>query len=151
MLELMMYVAILSIIMFAFLRAMDQAKKAKLVSIARTVRQINESATIVYATTGDWPADVWNSIMPPEMAPYLSNNIFQNDTPIGGRWDWNGADSAVSDSIGIAIRFNPSGSADLGLLTELDTILDDGNLSTGLCRGTVYTGKYFYVIEVAKE
>jgi len=108
-------------------------------------------ASTVYATTGTWPSDANSSILPTEMKPYLSNNIFANDTPLKGRWDWNGPTNTVSNLIGISLRFNPPSTADQQLLTKLDKLIDDGNLATGSCKGVKYSGSLFYVISVATK
>jgi threonine/homoserine/homoserine lactone efflux protein len=86
-LELVVCMTILSIIVVSLMRVRDQVERSKLASVAGTARLINKIATTIFAATGEWPADVWNSILPPEMEPFLANNIFENDTPLGGRWD----------------------------------------------------------------
>ncbi|MFO0012411.1 MAG: type II secretion system protein [Planctomycetota bacterium] len=148
-LELVLCIAILGIVLISFLRVRDQFEDSKIASVARTVRRINEIATTICATTGAWPADVNNSILPVEMKPFLANDIFKNDTPMGGRWDWNGPANNVSNSIGIALRFDPASSANTQGLSKLDALIDDGDLNTGDARGVIKFGRYFYVVEVA--
>jgi len=149
--ELVVYIAIVAIMAISLFRVLGQSEKAKIVSVAKTARLLNDVASTVYATTGTWPRDARNSILPTEMKPYLSNNIFANDTPLKGRWDWNGPTNTVSNLIGISLRFNPPSTADQQLLTKLDTLIDDGNLATGSCKGVNYSGSLFYVISVATK
>ena len=150
--ELVVYVAIVAILAIAFIRVLDHTETAKVASVAKMARLINDVASTVFATTGAWPADVSNSIIPISMRPYLSTNtirIFANDTPLKGRWDWNGPTNMVSNLIGISLRFNPPSTADQPLLTELDILIDDGDLDTGSCRKILFSGSLFYVISVA--
>ena len=149
--ELVVYVAIVAIMAISIFRVLGQTEKAKVVSVAKTARLINDVASTIFATTGAWPADVSNSVLPPSMNPYLSNNVFADDTPMKGRWDWNGPTNTVSNLIGISLRFNPPSTADQQLLTKLDVMMDDGDLETGSCQKVVYSGSLFYVISVATK
>ncbi|MCY2985445.1 MAG: prepilin-type N-terminal cleavage/methylation domain-containing protein [Planctomycetota bacterium] len=152
--ELVVYVAVVAILAISFIRVLDHTEKAKVASVAKTARLINDVASTIFATTGAWPADVNNSILPTSMNPFLSTNtqsIFANDTPLKGRWDWNGPTNAVSNLIGISLRFNPPSTADQQLLTKLDILIDDGDLDTGSCRKITNSGSLFYVISVATK
>ncbi len=149
-LEVTICLLIISVVVLASLGPFKYLEKSQISSVAATARLINQLAVFIHSTTGQWPADVNNSILPPEMQPYLGNNIFQNETPIGGRWDWNGPSNSVSSSIGIAIRFNPDTKANMQLLKQLDQLMDDGDLSTGLCKGKIKSGSYFFIFETAQ-
>lgn len=149
--ELVVYIAIVAIMAISLLRALNQSEKAKLVSVAKTARLLNDIACTVYETTGSWPADVFNSNIPPEMQPYLSNNVFDEDTPLNGRWDWNGPTTNVGNLIGISLRFSPAASANNQLLLKLDNLIDDGDLHTGSCQKILYSGNLWYVISVATK
>lgn len=149
--ELVVYIAIVAIMAISLLRALNQSEKAKIVSVAKTARLLNDVACTVYETTGEWPADVFNSTLPPEMQPYLSNNVFDEGTPLNGRWDWNGPTTTVSNLIGISLRFSPQSTANHQLLVKLDQLIDDGNLLTGSCQKVIKSGNLFYVISVATK
>ncbi|MBM3964777.1 MAG: prepilin-type N-terminal cleavage/methylation domain-containing protein [Planctomycetes bacterium] len=149
--ELVVYSAIVAIMAISMLRAFTQSEKAKIASAAETARRINNIACTINATTGDWPADVKNSTLPPKMQPYLSNNIFANDTPLNGRWDWNGPTTNVGNLIKIPLRFSPAATANNQLLSKLDKLHDDGDLLTGSCQRILYSGNLWYVISVATK
>ena len=152
--ELVVCIAIVAILAISSLRVLGQTEKAKVASVAKTARLINDVASTIFATTGAWPADANNSILPPSMNPYLSTNtrsIFAKDTPLKGRWDWNGPKNDVSKLIGISLRFNPPSTADQKLLTKLDLLIDDGDLDKGRCQKVLYNGSLFYVISVATK
>lgn len=149
--EIMACIAIVAIMAISIIRARNQSDDAKVVSVANTARLLNDIACMVYETTGSWPADVSNSTLPPEMKPYLSNNVFDDDTPMNGRWDWNGPTTSVNNLIGIALRFNPTSTANHQLLVRLDELIDDGDLQTGSCQKIVKSGSLFYVMSVATK
>lgn len=148
-LELVVYIAILGIIFISAIRVRNHVDKANIASVVATARNINVIATKIYAKTGAWPPDQDNSICPPEMKSHLKSNVFPNDTPIGGRWDWNGPDTTVGNLTGISLKFNPATSADSTILLEIDRLIDDGNLSTGDCQKIVKGSSLFYVFSVA--
>ena len=83
------------------------------------------------------------------MISHLKSNVFPNDTPLGGRWDWNGPDTSVGNLTGISLKFNPTSSADSTILLEIDRLIDDGNLSSGNCQRIIKSGSLFYVFSVA--
>ena len=150
--ELVVCVAIVAILAISALRVLGQTEKAKVVSVAKTARLINDVASTIFAKTGAWPADVNNSVLPSSMNPYLATNtkrLFARDTPLKGRWDWNGPTSKIGNFIGISLRFNPPSIADQQLLTKLDILIDDGYLETGSCQKITHNGSLFYVISVA--
>jgi type II secretory pathway pseudopilin PulG len=148
-LELVVYIAILGIMFVCIIRVRNQVDKANIASVVETARNINNIASKVYATTGAWPADQNNSICPPEMISHLKTNLFPNDTPLGGRWDWNGPNSSVGNLTGISLRFKPTTSANSTILLEIDRMIDDGNLSSGNCQTILNGGSLFYVFSVA--
>lgn len=149
--EMMVCIAIVAIMAISVIRMRNESDTAKVVSVAKTARLLNDVACMVYETTGSWPADVYNSNLPPEMKPYLSNNVFDDDTPMNGRWDWNGPTTSVGNLIGIALRFNPTSTANHKLLVRLDELIDDGDLQTGSCQKFIKSGSLFYVMSVTTK
>lgn len=143
-LELVVYIAILGIVSVSVIRVRNHVDKANMASVVRTARIINDIATRIYATTGAWPPDQNNSICPPEMIAHLKYDLFPNDSPLGGRWDWNGP-GGVGTLTGISLRFRPINSGDSNVLLQIDHMIDDGNLSSGSCQ-TFQTGTTLYYI-----
>jgi hypothetical protein len=137
---------VMGIIVVASVRILDRVEDAKVKSAAQTARRINEIASIVYETTGAWPSNTNQGRLPPEMEPYLSNNILGNTTPLGGIWHWNGPSGSISESAGIAIRFESDSDLNKGLLSQLDRLIDNGDLSSGACWITSDSGAYCYVM-----
>ena len=76
------------------------------------------------------PANAANApsgVLPPGMANYFGATFdFSATTPIGGNWDW--ANRKTGSVIGVSV-VGPT--ADATQLQEIDTLIDDGDLSTG--------------------
>lgn len=104
------------------------------------------SAFELYATErGDYPVDCQPAGIPPEMAsyyfPYFGIDWWDEETPLGGYWDWdNGYHYAYSVSIHAPDRSEKQ-------LKDFDALVDDGDLSTGSFRkrGNHY---HFILVEV---
>ncbi|MFT6093818.1 MAG: type IV pilus assembly protein PilA [Pseudohongiellaceae bacterium] len=81
--------------------------------------------------------------LPAEAARTL--NILSSEwletTALGGNWNWEGPDGY--DYAGIAIV---NATASISDITQLDFILDDGDLSSGIFRQTP-NGRYTYILQ----
>lgn len=89
---------------------------------------------------GDYPADKNPSQMPNGMAEYLSGFPWNEDTVIGGQWDWDYEVFGIH--AGVSVR---SPDADEEQMRKIDAIIDDGNLGSGQFRQR--SGGYIYIIE----
>ncbi|MDF7823877.1 hypothetical protein P4B35_07615 [Pontiellaceae bacterium B12227] len=90
--------------------------------------------------TDTYPPDRTPGVMPPGMAGYFSGIEWREETPIGGRWDWDYKQFGVTAAISV---YGPNWGDEH--MKEIDSQLDDGNLSTGQFRKR--SGGYMYVIE----
>ena len=87
-----------------------------------------------------WPAGGYGpGVIPPDMVNTLSAT-FTNPTPIGGNYEW-----LTDTGAGKAVLKISNVSNDLDLLEMVDSMIDDGNLSTGSV--TVSGPDLIYVIE----
>jgi type IV pilus assembly protein PilA len=101
-----------------------------------------EKGFIAYAIEeGNFPDDSHN-VLPdlPKMSVFIDPAIFDRETPLGGRYNWEGPD--VYPYAGIALFQATAPQHDLALL---DHMLDDGNLFQGRFRQTP-NGRYTYII-----
>jgi len=90
--------------------------------------------------TGDYPPDNLPAQMPIGMEGYLSRFPWEQDTAIGGQWDW---DYNVFGVIaGVSVK-SPNRTAEQ--MRAIDEVIDDGSLDSGIFR--VRSGGYIYVIE----
>ena len=95
---------------------------------------------------GGYPPDRTPAVVPPEMAgyyfPYSGIDWWEDETPLGGSWDWdNGYNYAYSVSIHAPSR-------SVKQLEMFDAMIDDGDLSTGQFRRH---GVHYHYILVETE
>ena len=102
-------------------------------------RVFNDAAQ-VYMLANGVPeiTDGSTGVLPPELVGYISASSWQEDTPIGGRWDF---DSDYG-FLGVG-AVSPILTADA--LDRLDTRHDDGNRSTGKIR--IVSSRVYWVID----
>lgn len=89
---------------------------------------------------GGYPADESPAIVPDGMAEYLPKMDWTAETPIGGQWDWD--NGQFGHTAGVSV-FRPNRSR--SRMVEIDRLLDDGDLRTGLFRRRAQG--YIYIIE----
>lgn len=91
---------------------------------------------------GRYPNDS-HIVLPPEAARTLNilNSEWLAPTALGGNWNWEGPDGYGYAGIAIV-----NATASVNDITQLDWILDDGDLSTGSFRQTK-NGRYTYILE----
>jgi len=142
--EIMIVVAIIALLAViavpSFLRARQRSQNAKFINALR----VAADAIDLYATEnpGRYPADVYASILPPELVGYLDQTLdWTAPTPIGGNWDWDF--NVFSIKAGVTVD---SPGVNVEQLTEIDRQFDDGDLSTGRFRITA-ANRYSCIIE----
>ncbi len=89
---------------------------------------------------GGWPPNVGPGVVPAGMSGTFKTDVWVAPTIVGGRWNWdknlNGFTAAISIS-------NPTASA--AQMTEIDAMIDDGDLSTGHFQFA--STRYMYILE----
>jgi len=127
--ELVVVVLVLGIIgSVAAPRMASWTDDARIETTVTTVQAAQRAAQYFHAKNGYWPDDVNNGQMPPELEPYLRSNVFENDVPIGGVYDWNNGYGAT------AAMFIRDNNYDADVWLAIDQKYDDGNLATGSIR-----------------
>jgi type II secretory pathway pseudopilin PulG len=125
----------------SWMRARENAQKSDLMSELRTTSE----AFLNYATDhnngyNDFPATPSNfSIVPAGMSTYMPQNSTWTSSPAaGGYWYWvNVAGPPPSPVSGYTEFVVLQGCGlPVGALTEVDSLLDDGNLSSGAFQQT---------------
>jgi type II secretory pathway pseudopilin PulG len=91
---------------------------------------------------GRFPNDS-HIVLPPEALRTLNivNSEWLAPTALGGNWNWEGV--GAYDYVGISIV---GATASISDISQLDSILDDGDLSQGVFRQTP-NGRYTYILE----
>ncbi len=131
MVEIMIVVVIIALLAAlaipAFQRVQRASQNARVVNDFRVFAQAFE---IYNSTHGTWPNNASPGQIP--SAPYSMAGDFKADTwkattVIGGRWNW---DKNITSGVVAGVSISSYTCSDLQL-AEIDTKLDDGNLSTG--------------------
>lgn len=143
--ELMVVVTIISMIMLAVVPTYNRIQRKARASVI--VNDFRVFAAIFQAhahETGSWPPEAAVGVVPAGMAnDELKAADWSKITPIGGQFDWDfnqvhpGGTSPGGRWTACIVINNAPGSPvilDQDLLEEIDSALDDGNLSTGSFR-----------------
>ena len=139
--ELLVTVAIIgvlaSIAIPQFSAYKDSAK------IAATASEIKTLSNVFYAYLSDneeWPND-FHLAVPTYMSNYITQEQWNQEAPITGRYNWEGPDSYPYAGIAIS-----GSTATAAQLDKLDRMLDDGDRTTGRFR-TGTNGRPVLILE----
>ncbi|MEM9347970.1 MAG: prepilin-type N-terminal cleavage/methylation domain-containing protein [Planctomycetota bacterium] len=110
------------------------------------VSEINTFAMLMdqyQIETGSMVADSATGVIPVELKDYLDANSWSGGTPLGGEWDVESNDSGVTLAVGVHYQ---NGFANIYGLKQVDTIIDDGDLTTGAFR-FIGARRYYLVLQ----
>jgi type II secretory pathway pseudopilin PulG len=138
----MVVVAVIGLLCAIVLPAFAKARRSTQNNAAVNDLRISTSAfEQVAMIRGTYPPDTTPSVMPQGMSEHLAKMDWRGTTPVGGKWDWDYMQ--FGNKIGVSIYFG-NNSQDERML-ELDRIIDDGDLNTGMFQSRF--GGYIYIIE----
>lgn len=130
-LEVIIVVGVLGLIatmaMPSFMRA---RRKSMSTAAANDYRKAADGFETYAAFNGDYPADAAPGVVPTEIGDFMPRMDWEARTPVGGQWDWDGPGSGFTEYRTAVSIFNPS--AGEATMLEVDKLIDDGDLSTGL-------------------
>ncbi|MEP6821739.1 MAG: type II secretion system protein [Chthoniobacterales bacterium] len=141
--EIMIVVAIIALLAAiavpSFLRARQRAQNVKFINALR----VASNAIDTYATENNaYPPDSTRGVIPPGLATYLDESLgWTGTTPIGGQWDWDFNVFSIKAAVSVV-----GSTAPLSQMLEIDTIYDDGNLTTGRFQ-TIAADRYSEIVE----
>ena len=139
--EIMIVVAIIGLLSALSIPNVFKAgQRTRSIRFAKDIQTASHAFMEYSLETGSYPSDKTPGIMPTDMAPYLTELSWLEETTIGGKWDWDYDVFGVTAAVSVT---DPKWDDDL--MTEIDVVLDDGNLSTGEFRKR--SGGYMYIIE----
>jgi prepilin-type N-terminal cleavage/methylation domain-containing protein len=137
--EIMVVVVIIGLLAALAIPAFKRARQGSINSrFINDVRIIRGAAETYAIQQGVWPPDGLSNI-PPELLSYLKSS-FDSVSPIGGVWDWD--NNVYGVRAGISVNGPTITTAQL---TEIDTKIDDGDLTTGQFR--TRSGGVIYILE----
>jgi prepilin-type N-terminal cleavage/methylation domain-containing protein len=104
------------------------------------LRVASQAIEVYTVENGDWPPDGGGG-WPEAVMDYLPAPArWSLPTPVGGQWSWS------RDAAGVAAALRVTGhKGGETLALELDRLIDDGNLTAGLFRGT--SDELLYILQ----
>jgi len=111
----------------SFLRARSRTRLAR---FANELRIVRDGFDLYASEHNGYPPDAEPFTLPPAIRSYFGPKIdWSVPTPIGGHWDW---DNQYVGITGVSVWTTTSRE----VMTEVDAMVDDGDLSTGSFRET---------------
>lgn len=138
----LMIVAILAAVTYP--KFQDKVADAEQTAFAESLRLFVDAAFIFKADTGSYPMNSDTGTLGSDgFANYIDETKFLAETPIGGLWDVHLG--SASRRAGIGVHFLNSPVKSIAYMTEIDTMLDDGDISAGKFR-RVTRDRYYFVL-----
>lgn len=107
----------------------DAAESTRQVSFVTDMRTFQKAAILFTQETGEYLEDSGSGALPAGFDAFINEDKWLADTPLGGVWD------AELDSFGFTsgfgVHFQGVAVPDDTYMTEVDRMIDDGNLATG--------------------
>ncbi|MEM6910858.1 MAG: prepilin-type N-terminal cleavage/methylation domain-containing protein [Verrucomicrobiota bacterium] len=141
--EMLVVIAVIGIVSaIAIPKISSLSETTQIAATASDLKNFAQAIRTYRIQEGSYPLDSHN-VLPNglNIEQYLSEGSFVKKVPISGQYNWEGPDN--HDYAGISL-FGTT--ASLEVLTRLDAMLDDGNLSQGIFRLT-NKGRYTYIID----
>lgn len=145
--EILIVVVILgvlaSIVIPQFADATAQSSRAVFTA---NIKEYVKAAQLYRFDTGEYLEDSSSGVMPAGFEHYVDAGKWQAGTPIGGVWDseFEGTGDVKS---AIGVHFDGSGiSRDDMFMSDIDALIDDGDLATGVFR-KLEAGRYYFIIK----
>ncbi len=143
--EILIVVVILgilaAIVVPAFASASDEARRS---TFAQDLRVFSDAAEYFHSRTGAPVPDGSSGQMPAVWADYVDEAAFEAGTSIGGVWDTEYNDNGITSAVGV--HFNGTGDTrDDAWMSLVDSIMDDGDVTTGTFR-RIASDRYYRVL-----
>jgi len=103
-------------------------ENAKLGRTAQEMRSLSAAFVAYVALHDDWPPDS-HLTLPPGMEEMINPQIWADETPIGGHYNWEGPDTYPYAGLALV-----NAAITPGQMATLDGLLDNGDLNTGKFR-----------------
>lgn len=141
--EMLIVIMVIGVLTAIALSVISHVKdEARVAGTAMNLKRFETAFKSFLAWSGSYPPDTHNALpVGGGMEKFLPADSFEQDTPMGGRYNWEGPD--FYPYAGISLM---DVTAETSLIRDVDALVDDGNLSTGKFRVTA-NGRYTYIID----
>lgn len=135
----MVVITIISLLAAAAVPTIVKVKRRSLATVVANDLRVFGAAFESYAhEAGSWPAEVDAGVVPPEMASRINTSAWMKPAVIGGQYNWDNNQTHAGTTYRAVIAINTTSTSavvqDADLLEAIDSVMDDGNLSTGSFR-----------------
>lgn len=110
----------------------DASEDAQKVAFTTDVRIFTEAAILFHQEQGVYLEDSASGQLPLGFDPYIEEEKWLAETPLGGVWD--SEQSSFGITSGLGVHFNGGSQPDDAYMTDVDRILDNGDLASGAFR-----------------
>lgn len=117
-----------AIVIPQFASATDDARYNAFVSDLNALTK----AVSAYENIHGLPPDSASGVMPSELDVYMSADRYERPTALGGVWDIEVEESGIVLAVGV--HFNTGDAPSDAVMTQIDAMIDDGDLATGSFR-----------------
>ena len=130
-----------AIVSISFRDAVTNTRQSAFVT---DLHNFSAAAEYYVADTGQPVADGASGFLPVGMEDYVEPGDFERKTPLGGLWDTEGTDSGFTAGLGVHFD-DPSENPGVEVMSQVDALIDDGDLTTGAFRQAT-TDRFYYAI-----
>ncbi len=120
----------------AMMRYQHRAQNTRFINDLRIIR---DSIEVYTFEKGRYPID-GNAGFPPELNPLFPPERWAKPTAVGGQWDWDYKQFGFTAGISV---YKPTVS--VAQMREIDKLIDDGNLTTGIFRSR--SNGFIYIMQ----
>ncbi len=141
-LEVLVVVVLLGILASIVIASFKTSEKETQSAVfARDIR-VAADAFHVFCIQNDgvFPADQGPGVMPAEMSDYLGRMKWDEETSIGGKWDWDRGVFGVTAAMSVYLPDRTPAE-----MLEIDSLMDDGNLLAGNFRAR--PAGYMFIVQ----
>ncbi len=142
--EILIVVVILGILAAIVIpQIAGMSEEARRSSFAASVKKFAEAVERFRIENGTYPEDASSGVIPAGFDEYILQSNYERPTPLGGVWDTELNSMGVTSAIGV--HFNDGSDPGAAYMTQVDAIIDDGDLATGAFRELQAT-RYYWVL-----
>lgn len=148
--EIMIAVVIIGLLASLAIPAFKRMQQRSQISrFANDLRIFSQGLDTMMLEIGALPGDPGSGSLSgghAQLSEYINAATYAQPTALGGVWDIDSGDFGVRCVVGVDFGGAPS-AAQLFGLREVDTLIDDGDLSTGVFRGFDSNRRGYIVLE----
>jgi len=122
----------------------DNAQRAAFISSGQIFQ---EAAYRYYLDNGSYPENRGSGKLPDGFGYYITSQQWKKGTPIGGLWDMSFDQYGLTSSLGVHFKNGTGPRKDDAYMQQIDAMIDDGDLTTGMFQKVGGKRYYFVVAE----